>query len=256
MLKLARLVLLLLILAGFLCPPAKAQDSGIVERVRTLYQDLRYDEGEERALQAIDQADVYDVNELAELHAILALIHYVEQNEDRARQEFLTALALKPDLELDPILVPPRAITFFDELRAEVLRDGPLLDHQSRRYILLSDPRPGAAMRSALVPGWGQYYKGHRTKGWVVGGLFIGSVTAAIIANASVADTGDTNGTDGGGSTLFRDAMIVTSAGIWLYGYLDALLDDTPLRYSVSPRIELHATPTIGGVQFGGVVRF
>lgn len=259
MIRFPHLAFLSILILGIVNQTCLAQDTGVVDRVRALYQDLRYDEAEQRATQAIDQADVYDVDELAELHALLALIHYVQQNESRARAEFLTALSLKPDLTLDPILVPPRAITFFDTLREEAARQWPPPDSQSRRYILMSDPRPGAAMRSALIPGWGQHYKGERTKGWVVAGLFAGSLTGALIARA-----GDGNDDPQPGvpvvadsdSPLLADVLIATTAGIWLYSYLDALLSETSIRKRVPNQLQLYAAPTTDGVSFGGTLHF
>lgn len=243
--------LLTTLLLCITCGSAAAQDSGVVERVRALYQELDYEEAERRAMRAIDNADVYDVDELAELHALLALIHYVQQNEVGARSEFLTALSLKPDLVLDPVLVPPRAITFFDQLREEVLQEDPPDDVLVRRYILLSDPRPAAAMRSALIPGWGQMYKGETTKGWVVAGLFAGTTGGSLALHLT-----DDGGSDAGGdSPLLRDALSVAAAGIWLYSYLDALMNETTQRRPTS-RLNLHAAPTAGGVQVGGTLTF
>lgn len=34
--------------------------------------------------------------------------------------------------------------------------------------------------RSALLPGWGQFYNGEKTKGWIIGGLTIGSLIGTI----------------------------------------------------------------------------
>lgn len=36
--------------------------------------------------------------------------------------------------------------------------------------------RPAAALRSALVPGWGQFFNDQSVKGWVAGTLFFGAV--------------------------------------------------------------------------------
>ena len=40
-----------------------------------------------------------------------------------------------------------------------------------------------AAARSALMPGWGQGWNGQKTKGWIVFGIFAGSVTGCILFN-------------------------------------------------------------------------
>ena len=38
----------------------------------------------------------------------------------------------------------------------------------------------GAVWRSAVIPGWGQRYKGERTKGWVFTGLAAGMAAASV----------------------------------------------------------------------------
>ena len=40
-----------------------------------------------------------------------------------------------------------------------------------------------AAVRSALMPGWGQGWNEQKTKGWIVFGIFAGSVAGCILFN-------------------------------------------------------------------------
>src|SRR5690625_2830305 len=112
-----RLIFAILLLSGLAAEVAQAQDESVAEAVRELYRNLQYDEAAELARDAIDRGEVYDANELAEIHVLLSLIHFVRQEPDQARDEFLLATSLAPDLTLDPVLFPPRAMAFFDEIR-------------------------------------------------------------------------------------------------------------------------------------------
>jgi hypothetical protein len=86
---------------------------------------------------------------------------FLEQHAD-AEQAFLAYLKLDIDGRLDPALVPPEAIVFFEDVRARhaaelrKYRPGP----ERRRYSALN-----------LLPPAGQFQNGHRTKGWVLAGV-------------------------------------------------------------------------------------
>lgn len=252
-----RIALLSLIVGFALVPAASAQDAAAVERVRQLYQNLEYEEAEREARRAIENADVYDVDQLAALHSLMALIHYIEQREDEARAEFLTALSLDPELDLDPVLVPPRALTFFEELRNEARAGFARDEGRSARYIVMVDPRPAAALRSAVLPGWGQIHKGQTTKGWLMGAAFAGSTLGAAVLHLrnEAEDDPLTGPSDGSGAGTAGNVLLAASAGIWLYSYLDALLYDNGRRPRAD-RFQLHAMPAAGGFRVAGRVTF
>src|SRR5690625_7305171 len=115
-----RLIFAILLLSGLAAEVAQAQDESVAEAVRELYRNLQYDEAAELARDAIDRGEVYDADELAEIHVLLSLLHFVRQEPDQARDELLLATSLAPGLTLDPVLLPRRAVPFCHEIRQYV----------------------------------------------------------------------------------------------------------------------------------------
>src|SRR5438270_10051108 len=56
--------------------------------------------------------------DLAEAHRLAGLAAFFAQNTAGAEQHFLAYLKLDLDGRLDPALVPPEAVTFFEDVRA------------------------------------------------------------------------------------------------------------------------------------------
>ncbi len=102
-------------------------------------------------------------NDLAEAHRLAGIAALYAQPPDRERAErhFLEYLRIDLDGQLDPALYPPEVITFFSDVRA---RHAPELRAR----------RPKTYKRYAIVtllPPWGQFQNGDRTKGIVIGSL-------------------------------------------------------------------------------------
>lgn len=236
-----RLIFAILLLSGLAAEVAQAQDESVAEAVRELYRNLQYDEAADLARDAIDRGEVYDADELAEIHVLLSLIHFVRQEPDQARDEFLLATSLAPDLTLDPVLFPPRAMAFFDEIRQSISESVVDRPSMSPRYIVLSDPRPAAALRSALLPGWGQRYKGHTDRGTAITVGFLASVAGAVIMADRAGEDSD--------APFLRDAdvwhyaFLASAVGFWTYGYLDALIAEVPLRNQSAVNLNARMTP-------------
>ena len=237
-----RLIIAFLLICGFTAEAVYAQDESVAEAVRDLYRNLQYDEAADLARQAIDRAEVYDADELAEIHLLLSLIHFVRQEPDEARDEFMLAMSLAPNLTLDPVLFPPRAMAFFDEIRQSIVdpsEGGPAF---SPRYIVLTDPRPAAALRSAFLPGWGQRYKGQTDKGTAITAGFLASVAGAIVMAERSGGDDD--------PPFLRDAdfwhytFLGAAAVFWTYGYLDALIAEVPLRNESAVGLNARLTPS------------
>jgi hypothetical protein len=98
----------------------------------------------------------------AEAWRLYGLASFFLEQHAEAEQAFLAYLKLDIDGRLDPALVPPEAIVFFEDVRARhaaelrKYRPGP----ERRRYSALN-----------LLPPAGQFQNGHRAKGWVLAGV-------------------------------------------------------------------------------------
>ncbi len=121
----------------------------------------------------------YPPAQLADIHALRALVFFEQGNAGRGEEHLALALQLDGNLQLDPIFFSPQIQQRLEELRPKIVT----LNSTSApavRYIVVPDPRLEAAWRSLLLPGWGQRYKGQKTKGR----LF--SIAAATLAGATL----------------------------------------------------------------------
>jgi hypothetical protein len=98
--------------------------------------------------------------DLAEAHRLLGLAWFFLGDLARAEAELLAYLRLDLDGRLDPALVPPEAVTFFEDVRARHGAELRARRPRPRRYALLN-----------LVPPGGQIQNREPTKAWVIGGL-------------------------------------------------------------------------------------
>ena len=102
----------------------------------------------------------------------------------------------------------------------------------------------GALWRSALIPGWGQRYKGEKTKGWamtgVAGALVAGTVGSRLYANSSRHAYSSLKSTDSPATfdskyresvnaAVVFDFVVGSTAAFWLYNVSDCAF--TPLEH-------------------------
>ncbi len=254
--RLAIALLLFSPLAGVAQPGADA--STLLARVESAYENLQYDEAESLARSALSRFEAFNSDQLIRLHSTLALILFSKGEALEAAEQFRGALTLNPNLQLDPQLVSPVTLSFFEETKASFVREreAPGTPAQSVRYVQVYDQRPAATLRSAVLPGWGQRYKGSGTKGWVMTGAWvaaIGGATAAHIQRQNaqdaylaetdpdlVADRYDTYNT----WHKVRGGLFVGAAAVWLYSAVDALT-------SGGPPSSLQVSPTPSGISIG-----
>lgn len=258
MAKRSILVLGFSVLSLVLAPPAFAQldteTAGLLDAMRDAYERLDYDTAERRAREALDRFDGLSADQLVEIHTTLALILYGRNEPLEARTQFEAALSLDPTLELDPVLVSPKTLDFFEEVKANASVNAPVVREPEIRYVRVRDLRPAATLRSLALPGWGQLYKGDSAKGWVLIGLW--STTAAATVTAHVlraqAETDYLDATEPAAIAASYDtfnawhqrrtALALGAAAVWTYAAIDALVLGGPS----DRRVELTGFGTSG----------
>ncbi|AKQ65977.1 Tetratricopeptide repeat domain protein [Myxococcus hansupus] len=117
-----RCVPLLLIALMLLVPDAaRAQDAGDPEvaALRASFDYGKYAEVMDRAGARIDRGGL-DEDDLAELHKLAGLAAFNLGRTDDARRHLRALLRLDPDFSLDPFVVPPPAVSFFDTLKEDM----------------------------------------------------------------------------------------------------------------------------------------
>lgn len=248
----ARRVVVLLGLFGlfFLGEVASAQPdpdpSGLLGAMRDAYERLDYITAERRAREALATFDAFSADQLVEVHTTLALILYARNEPIEARDQFEAALSLNPALDLDPLLVSPKTLEFFQGIKS-AMGEGRAAEREPViRYVPVRDPRPAATMRSLVLPGWGQLYKGEAAKGWTLVGLWSTATVGAVASHVlrSNARTDYLNATDPteiaerydtfNAWHQRRTAFALGAAAVWAYAAFDALAVGGPEQRSVT----------------------
>lgn len=231
-----------IILLGMSLPSLSQDKSAIVESIWQAYNQLDYDQATSKAQAALKNYQGLTPEQITELHEVLAFIYFSEDKLSLSRQHFESAISLTPSLELDSLYVSPIIINFFNQLKHE--RDLKQSESENAtstvRYLVIRDPRPPAVIRSLVLPGWGQLYKGEKSKGIVFSGLWGLGVIGSVVAhfgregahNRYLSATGQSE-FDSRYDTFktwhkARNSLLLFSAGVWAVTFADALLTGKP----------------------------
>ena len=245
-------IALLIVIPAF----GQQTDSSWLNVMREAYRQLDYARTESAARSVLNTFEGYSINELTEAHTTLGLVMYAQNRQDGARRHFEAALSLDGGLELDSLMVSPKIMAFFEDVRAEATsRDRENDPVEIVRYIRQEDPRPAAALRSMIAPGLGQLYKAERKKGWILLGAWGGAVAATTTAHVlrqnarnSYLDARDPLVIAGRYETYnrrhkIRNGLALAAAGIWLYSYIDALVKPAILPEASSSKTSITLSP-------------
>jgi hypothetical protein len=226
--------------------------------------------------------------QIIEAHKLLAISHFLLNDREAAKKEFVSLIGYRLDYVFDPTADPPKAVEFFETVRKELdrrareARDRQAREEErrhieeelARRKVVYVD-RTRVVERVVdrrtrwplFVPfGYGQFDNRQRRKGW----LFLGTESAllgATIATSAVYLAGqghwhhddiNTIRTLQWTSTTFGVAFV----GVLVWGIVDALKnapprdtvitrEPTPLPPArTAPRASLRLTP--GGLALEG----
>lgn len=238
----------LLVFSGMVQSQSQDSKGFVVEAIRRAYEQLDYAEAETKANAALREYQRFTPAQLTEIHKIVALVHFSGNKEASARQHFENALSISPDLELDPLLVSPKILDFFERVKETWRAKLGNRDDTSvrERYILVQDPRPSAALRSMILPGWGQLQKGEKTKGRILMALWGLGAAGTVAVHFARADAEDKYLAETNSEKIssrfdtfnryhkLRNNLLLVTAGIWIFSYLDALIKFKPLHSATS----------------------
>ncbi len=209
------------------------------EQMVQAFQQLDYKLAEKIGREIVANYSAYTPIELLETHKILGVIAFIDGYAQEARIQFEQALSIDRSTQLDSVIVSPKIIQAFNDIKSKyVFGPKPIAGEPSPsyRYLLIQDPRPAAAWRSLLLPGWGQFYKNDLPKGYVVA---TAAATAALTTGIfhwlqKQAHTKYLQATEPVQiedkyhryNQLYqaRNSAAILTGGIWLYSFLDALL--------------------------------
>jgi len=217
---------------------SQSQQSSYDQLLRA-YQQLDYQTAKLLGQKIISDYPAHSLFQLVETHKILGVIAYTEGDLGAAKSQFESAFSIDSNAQLDSVFVSPKIIHFFNEHRLRFrqnIRTKPSDATQPPRYILIRDPRPAAALRSLVLPGWGQLYKQETRKGYRLAGAagvsMIGTGVLHILQNNAhdayldATDPNDIESRYDRYNSLFkwRNGLALCTASIWLYAFFDALI--------------------------------
>lgn len=192
--------------------------------------------------------------DLAEMHRLAGLAAFFHHQPGEAESHFVAYLKLDLDGHLDPALYPPEAVNFFNDVRAKHDAELKALRPKPRRYFVLS-----------LLPPFGQFQNGERTKGIVVGSLLgalaITNVTTYLVIRSWCHNPGST--CDASGTDHHRRAEqlstinALTGLGLiatYIYGVWDGVSGYR--RQTREQRFAPYASPSSDGGVIGVVGSF
>ncbi len=180
----------------------------------------------------------------AEAHRLYGLSLFLLGLRDEAEDSLLAYLRTQPDAHLDPALVPPEAIVFFEDVRAR--HAGELLIRKprpkQRRYFILN-----------FLPPFGQFQNGDRTTGWIVGAsevLFLATNVTTFFLLRDLCDADGTCGDDNDTASLLQKTNIAAGILFWVvyaYGVYDGIMGYRKRGPVDAPLVPMAITPTADG---------
>ncbi|NOX90191.1 MAG: hypothetical protein GXO77_14320 [Calditrichaeota bacterium] len=152
-------------------------------KVQQLYESLQFEKAIDLSRDLLKSNIKFSPKDLILIHQFAGYSFFNLGQPDSAKKYFLTILTIDPDYQFDPVNTSPKIIKFFNRIkqnyRNQTLNAAPI---PYTRYVFLEDLRPGASWRSAVLPGWGQYYKNQKQKAKWMGGAFLTSAGFSLIS--------------------------------------------------------------------------
>jgi hypothetical protein len=167
---------------------------------------------------------------------------------DEAEAALWEYLKLEPDAHLDPALVPPETIVFFEDVRARHAGElRKLRPHtvRKKRYRALN-----------LLPPWGQFQNHQPTKAWILGGVETALLVADVATYIYLVDhcrAGDLTCDSPGTARSVKTVNLVSGGlllGTLLYGIIDGFVVYS--RRSDEINVNVVATDQAAMVIYGG----
>jgi tetratricopeptide (TPR) repeat protein len=188
------MLLISLITVGICFSQTMTQDS--LEVMLGKAKDHYYNGEYESAIKQLQSALLYlrqlKQTDQVEAYKYLAFSYVAFGDNERAKVQFKKAFVLDPELELDPATVSPKIIKVFEEAKAE-LAVAPVQEPTEPITELTTDEISSfdATIRSCCVGGWGQMYRGEKSKGrkmMIAWGVTMGTTLVSWIMTADRRD--------------------------------------------------------------------
>ena len=261
--RLIRLIILLFVLSSSLLLCQEQVNIGDVE---LKFQSLDYHSVIKLADILLADKTGLSQNDLINLYVMKGVSQYSIGEREPSRKCFSEVLKLDTNYELDPVVISPKIITFFNDIKNEYGGGNNLTQQQtvvdSTQNVQYMIPQFNASLyknsltRSLILPGWGHLYANQTTKGWILTGASLATAAgmAYYIFDAESKESDYLKASDPveiqskyedyNSSYKIRNTLIVSYAVIWIYSQIDLLFfsDDSfiksgPINLSLNKNI-------------------
>ncbi len=195
--------------------PSELSPTTLLQRAMDLYLEGQYQEAAEQLRPLVETRQLRDQADRKEALRAYGISLYLSGGASGAERAFRDLLRLDPAARLDPAFVRPDVIQFFERVRQKGRAE-------LKEIVRQHGPQGSAAVN--LLPPWGQFNNGHRTKGYtVLGGelLFSAlSITTAALLFTWQGDTMEFKGRESEYSTLktINTISFAALATVLVYG--------------------------------------
>jgi tetratricopeptide (TPR) repeat protein len=149
------------------------------------YENFQYQEIIDLASEKLRQDSLSPETRMHILH-FKALAHYARGEMDRSMAAFNSLLQINPDYSLDASKYSPKIIEFFNDIKTNFLvrplvepqTPPEIITHIDTLHVPVMTPLP--ALKSSLLPGWGQWSMGEKRKGSVLMGAALISLSGSL----------------------------------------------------------------------------
>lgn len=145
-----RLAAAALAIALLLCAAGQAHAaSDLLKNARNTFEYGSYEEASRLAESLLASHQLSEERDLVEAYRISGLANFYLSRPEAARRQFVALLSVDPDYAMDPFLVPPAAVAFFDGVKRD--NESLLLPIRERRKAMLEQEKLAEEARRRLL---------------------------------------------------------------------------------------------------------
>ena len=243
-----RKTIIVVILGLIFLNPLFGQNENSLEKIKGAYSSFKYNDVISLAVMYLASGETFTRDEIIDIYTMKGVSHYSLNELDDARQSFIEILKMDEEFVLNPTLISPKIILFFDNIKKDyqhMVTNAEVQKPDSTQFLIneLSTEnfihgvayQKNTFVRSIILPGLGHIYSGEQTKGWILLGVsapLIGSIVYTIIETNSREDAymAETNQelillkyNDYNEMYKTRNLLIGAYAAVWLYTQIDLL---------------------------------
>lgn len=228
------------------------------QEIIDLFERGQYQPSLQKTLSMLVEQDTLSTLSRTMLHQYAAYNLIAMNRQEEAIFHVRKTLTLTPDLELDPLLISPKIIAVFQEVRQQMAQEPPPIETEPASLEPPAVVTTGQAVqRSLLFPGLGHLAVGQKTKGRVLLGteaLLISGLVWSIVQREQAYDDYMAQRTPASAATAYDDfqkwhqartVLAFSAVAVWSYALFDISRYEPP-----ADKLSLHLSPTLDAVQF------